>query len=239
MSGSISRIDGSESRSSGAMHRITDQSFFEQDAIALARDLLGKLIVHQVNGQSLILRITETEAYMGAEDLASHSRGGRITPRNRVMFGDAGRAYLFLIYGLHWCFNITANRPGLHEAVLIRAGVPVMGEEVMAAHRMTSGSGLSGSRQIANGPGKLCQALGLNRTHYGIDLKDQANELLWIASDDYVAEAIEEDVRIGIDYAGKDRDRPWRFYINNEPVSLTREQREKRHKGKRRTGRRG
>lgn len=216
------------------MYRIYDRAFFEQDAVSLSRSLLGKLIVRTAGEQSLVLRITETEAYMGAPDLASHSRNGRMTRRNQIMFQGPGLVYMFLIYGVYYCFNITANEPGKHEAVLIRAGTPVAGLKQMIENRSLGPSPKSSAqriKEIASGPGKLCQALGLDLTQYGLDLTDPSRDELYIADDGFAVreEDIIEDARIGIDYAGKDKDRPWRFYLKDEPtVSLTRDQRLRR-----------
>lgn len=212
------------------MYKLTDRSFFSQDALALAKALLGKLIVHEVDGAHLALRITETEAYLGVDDLASHSAGGRLTRRNRIMFGKPGHVYMFLIYGRYFCFNITANDEGRPEAVLIRAGEPVLGAPVMLENRglnLKGGSAAAKERSIADGPGKLCMALGLNMEHYGLDLADEEPTRLFIAQDDFKPKQSEiiSDVRIGIDYAGAYRDRPWRFYLKERTVSLTKEKR--------------
>lgn len=211
------------------MYRLSDRSFFAQDALALSKALLGKLIVHDTKGQRLALRITETEAYLGSEDLASHSAGGRPTRRNRIMFGEAGFIYMFLIYGRYYCFNITANGKDRPEAVLIRAGEPVLGTLVMLRNRGLDGRTGSPSkleRSIADGPGKLSMALGLDLAHYGLDLTGAGSEL-FIARDDFLVkeEEIISDVRIGIDYAGDYRDKPWRFYLKDHAVSLTKEKR--------------
>lgn len=199
----------------------------------MARELLGKLLIHEREGERLVLRITETEAYMGSEDLASHSRGGRMTRRNRVMFEGGGRVYMFLIYGLYHCFNITANAAGHHEAVLIRAGEPVEGIAAMQLHR-SGHHRTTPLRQLADGPGKLCQALALDQSHYGLDLTDET-AAVYLADDGFrvSVDQIQADARIGIDYAGKDRDKPWRFYLKDHPsVSLTRSQRLRRDERK-------
>ncbi len=209
--------------------RLNQPAFFDQNAVTLARALLGKLLVHERAGVRLVLRITETEAYMGSLDLASHSRGGRMTRRNRIMFEGGGRVYMFLIYGLYHCFNITANAAGHHEAVLIRAGEPVEGIAAMQTNR--SGQvGKPAPDKLANGPGKLCQAMALDQSHYGCDLTDE-DAVVYLADDGFTVsdDQIQADARVGIDYAGKDRDKPWRFYLKDHPtVSLTRSQRLRR-----------
>lgn len=216
------------------MHRIEDRAFFARDARDVAKDLLGLLLVHRTGAGELILRITETEAYLGPEDLASHARGGRMTKRNRIMFGEAGHVYMFLIYGMYHCFNITAGEAGRPEAVLVRAGEAVAGTETMLSRRRLEGRAMSQQRrvrEIASGPGKLAQALGLDLLHNGLDLLSQdPSPALFIARDSFSAGRadIEADVRIGIDYAGDYRDKPWRYYLKHSPtVSITRQQRER------------
>lgn len=219
------------------MHRILDRAFFARDARNVARDLLGTLLVHRLDGQELIVRITETEAYVGPEDLASHARGGRMTQRNRVMFGEAGHVYVFLIYGMYHCFNITAGVVHRPEAVLLRAGEAVDGIETMLARRKLMGKAMSEqrrSREIASGPGRLCQALGLDLTHNGLDLTAETlSHPVFIARDGFSVkpEDIEADARIGIDYAGEFREKPWRYYLKtNHTVSITKEKRERSRK---------
>lgn len=226
----------SGSRSCGAMHRLTDRAFFARDAITLSKALLGKLLVYEVDGEQLVLRITETEAYLGVEDKASHSNGGRMSERNRIMFGEPGYVYMFLIYGMYHCFNFTCNTLGKHEAILIRAGEPVRGTEIMLKNRKLDGSTKSEAlklRSIADGPGKLAMALGLNLSHYGLDLADESGASpIYFAEDDFTVneDEIIADARIGIDYAAQDRDKPWRFYLKDHVVSLTKEKRLKKQK---------
>ena len=214
------------------MHRIQDRAFYARDARKVAKDLLGSLLVRRVDGEKLILRITETECYLGPEDLASHARGGRITERNRVMFGDAGHVYMFLIYGMHHCFNITAGVPGKPEAVLIRSGEAVLGTHSMMERRGLGEKQLSEKRkfrEIASGPGKLSQALGLTMEQNGLDLTDEwDSQMITLAQDGFAADPsrIQADARIGIDYAGEFRDKPWRYYLKeNDTVSITKEKR--------------
>lgn len=236
MSRSISRITASGSKYSGGMYRITDRGFFAKDALALAKDLLGKILIHEVNGEILAIRITETEAYLGAEDLASHSALGRMTRRNRVMFGEPGFSYVFMIYGMYYCFNITCNTVGRHEAVLVRAGEPVLGTETLLRNRRlenTKKSQAARLKSIADGPGKLCMAMAINSEQNELDLADpETDNQLYIAQDGAVIplEDIISDVRIGIDYAGEYRDKPWRFYLRDHAASLTKEKRLQRQK---------
>jgi DNA-3-methyladenine glycosylase len=136
------------------------RSWFERDAPVVAVDLLGKLLVVEREGKQASGRIVETEAYM-ADDPASHSYRGR-TGRNAVMFGPAGHLYVYRSYGIHWCANVVTGAEGEGQAVLIRAIEPVEGIDEMLRRR--------GRHPLADGPGKLCQALGIDGAHDGVDL---------------------------------------------------------------------
>lgn len=164
---------------------------------------MGKLLVHQSPDGLLVGRIVEAEAYRGPEDRAAHSYDGRRTARTSAMFGPAGHAYMFLIYGLHWNFNIVTSRAGEPHAVLIRAIEPLSGLDTMARNRGVRAD----RRELTNGPGKLCQALGLDRRHYGLDL---CGSELFLAAGPKLPVA--RSRRIGIDYAGDWANKPWRFY---------------------------
>src|SRR5690606_32336700 len=126
--------------------------FYDRDTTLVARELLGKLLVHRVDGVERIGKIVEVEAYLGPHDLAAHTSKG-ITPRTQVMFGPPGHAYVYLIYGMHHCMNVVTEADGTGAAVLLRALEPV--------------SGLAGG---TNGPGRLCKAMGIDKSHYGHDL---------------------------------------------------------------------
>ncbi|MBE7720706.1 DNA-3-methyladenine glycosylase [Lacrimispora indolis] len=190
-----------------------DREFYNRDSILVARELLGKVLVHQWEGQRVSARIVEAEAYMGLEDKAAHSYGGRRTPRVEVMYGDPGFAYIFPIYGMYFCFNVVTREKGVPQAVLIRGVEPLEGIREMAEKRYGKPyEELSKSQRkgISNGPGKLCKALSLDRSFNGADLcGDQV----------YIEEGPGEDFqiiatkRIGIDYAEEARDYLWRFYI--------------------------
>ena len=142
------------------------REFFERSVLAVARDCLGKLLVHQINGETLIAKIVEVEAYRGPQDRAAHSHGGRRTDRTEVMYGKAGIAYVFFVYGMHYQFNVVTGKIGEPHAVLIRAVEPVRGQAAMAARRKHP----KDPRMLTNGPGKLCRALGIDRSHNGVDL---------------------------------------------------------------------
>ena len=195
---------------------ILQESFYRQDVISVARELLGKILVHQLRENSTTGRIVETEAYRGPEDQAAHSSGGRRTARNEVMFGQKGRAYVYFIYGLYYCFNVTAgNVPGKPEAVLIRAIEPMAGEEIMAKRR---GQQVK-IANLTNGPSKMCMAMGISKAQNKTDLTAPP---LYIEEAPLVPqEEIVETTRIGVDYSGEWKNKSWRFYIrDNRFVSV-------------------
>ena len=150
--------------------------FFSRDAVILAPDLIGCLLRRKVGGGFISGIIVETEAYT-RDDPASHSFRGR-TLRNRFMFERGGLAYVYLIYGVHNCFNVTSGIPGSGEAVLIRAAQPFEGIELMIANRRTEKL-----MNLCSGPGKLCQAFGIDRNHNGISLEDGEIQVLIHAGD--------------------------------------------------------
>nr|WP_298380438.1 DNA-3-methyladenine glycosylase [uncultured Halomonas sp.] len=181
-------------------------SFYARPSLEVARDLLGRYLVHLQDDEYMVGRIIETEAYGGAEDSASHAARG-LTPRNAPMFGPPGRAYVYLIYGIHDMFNLVTGSSGQAGAVLLRAIVPVKGEAFMIARR-----GGKNDRNLANGPGKLTQAMGITVTKF--NRHDVClGERLWLTQG---APVDDRDVtagpRVGIDYAElKDREAPWRL----------------------------
>jgi DNA-3-methyladenine glycosylase len=189
---------------------ILQESFYQQDIITVSKDLLGKILVHQSREGTTTGRIVETEAYRGPEDQAAHSSGGRRTIRNEVMFGQKGRAYVYFIYGLYYCFNVTAgNVPGKPEAVLIRALEPMAGEEIMAKRR---GQQVKGAN-LTNGPSKMCMAMGISKAQNKTDFTAAP---LYIEEAPLVSqEEIVETTRIGVDYSGEWKNKSWRFYIHN------------------------
>jgi DNA-3-methyladenine glycosylase len=184
------------------------RQLYQKNVIEVAKGLLGKILVHQSAEGTSAGRIVETEAYCGPEDQGSHSFGGRRTPRNDVMFGEKGFAYVYFIYGKYYCINITAGSvPGKPEAVLIRALEPTEGEDIMAKRR-----GLAVGRvDLTNGPGKLCMAMGITKVQ---NKTDMTSPPLYITeSPNVLQEDIVESTRIGIDYAGDWKNMFWRFYI--------------------------
>lgn len=166
------------------------QDFFARDADSVARALLGAILVYRRPDGERRLRVVESEAYVGTHDLACHAAKGR-TPRTEVIFGPAGRAYVYRVYGMHILFNVVAGRDGEAQAVLIRAGEP-----------MQACSGPT------NGPGRLTRALGIERRLNGLDL---TGEVLFFAAGDPPRRVVRTS-RIGVEYAGPWRDAPLRFY---------------------------
>lgn len=178
--------------------------FLSQSSVVVAPLLLGCILEREIDGKIVRVKIVETEAY-DQSDAASHSFNGR-TPRTDVMFGPAGHLYVYFTYGMHYCCNVVTGPEGMGSAVLIRAVEPIEGEEVMRELRDQSGVNLS------NGPAKLCQALAIDKRYNGHDLTKAPLILrLQRALDPAL---ITQTTRIGI---SKDKDRPWRFYITDNP----------------------
>lgn len=172
----------------------------------MARHLLGKRLVRSLDGQRLSGIIVETEAYRGEEDLACHAKSGR-TPRNAVMYGPAGRAYVYFTYGMHWCLNAVTGALDYPAAVLIRAIRPEEGLEDMALRR-----GRFPRSQWCNGPAKLTQALRIDGSLNGVSLCDR-NSGLWIEAGEEISEdKVRTTPRIGIDSVPEPwKFKPWRF----------------------------
>jgi len=188
------------------------------DTITVAKSLLGKTLVHETGEGTTAGKIVETEAYRGPEDKAAHSFGGRKTARSEVMFGPKGHAYVYFIYGMYYCFNITSGSIlGKPEAVLIRALEPVNGEDIMAKRR---GNAREKTVNLSNGPGRLCMAMGISREQNKMDLT--VHPFFIQDASGIPSELIVETTRIGVDYAGEWKNKPWRFYIRgNRFVSVT------------------
>ena len=186
-----------------------ERKFYMRDAVTVGKDILGKIIVKKTaDGRIMSGRITEVEAYMGITDKASHSYGGRRTKRTEVMYKEGGYSYVFLIYGMYECFNVTVGREGDPQAVLIRGVEPLENKNLMWGKRK-----VKKERDISNGPGKLTKALDITREDNGADLT--AGENIWLEDDGYKVKDIVETTRIGIDYAEEDALKPWRFYIKD------------------------
>jgi DNA-3-methyladenine glycosylase len=173
------------------------RSFYDRDTIVVAKELLGKFLIHKSRGVERIGRIVETEAYLGPHDLAAHSSKG-LTPRNKVMFGPPGRAYVYFIYGMYFCMNVVTEREGHASAVLLRAIEPVKNIKGRTC-----------------GPGLLCRAMKMDKKLNGHDL---------LSGNFFIAAPAESDFfstikrpRVGIDYAKHWAKRHLRFYIKDNP----------------------
>lgn len=185
---------------------VLQRSFYENDdVVEVSKKLLGKVLCSTIGGELTSGIITETEAYCGRNDKACHANNGKRTPRTEVMFGDPGHAYIYLCYGIHHLFNVVTNRNGLADAVLVRAIKPLDGIKTIMSRR-----DMDDSINLSNGPGKLTQALGITTD---LNKTDLYSAPVWIEErkTSIPPDKIQTTKRIGIDYAGKDAHKPWRF----------------------------
>lgn len=210
-----------------------DRNFYNRDTATVAKELLGKYLVHRVDGEDYIGKIVETEAYLGADDKAAHSYNMRRTERNKVMFGSPGFAYVYFIYGMYYCFNVVTREEEVPQAVLIRALQPISSLDKMAINRyrdkFDKNKVLKDKeiKNLTNGPGKLCNAMKIDKSLNGIDLC--ADELFIVEGVDSKYEGYKNDEtfeiisskRINIDYSEEAADFLLRFYIkNNKFISV-------------------
>lgn len=188
------------------------RAFYLRPTLTVARDLPGMIIFRKLGRSLLAARIVEVEAYLGHSDPASHSYRG-MTPRNEVMFGEGGHLYVYFTYGMHFCCNVVTEDAGKGRAVLLRAAEPLEGIETMTSLR----SGRDGRRRIIrdllNGPGKLCQGLGIGRGENGTDL---CGRTIWIARERgaVAPRRIMSSERIGI---SRGQEHQWRFFLKDDP----------------------
>jgi DNA-3-methyladenine glycosylase len=191
-------------------------NFFQKPTLKLAPALLGKYIIRQFKNQTLIGKITETEAYYGHHDLASHASKGK-TPRTKLMFNQAGLAYIYLIYGMYYCFNLVTEKKDFPAAILIRSVEPIQGLKTIYKNRkkfFTQNSKLN--PQLSNGPGKFCQAFMIDKNLNGENLISSQKIYLAQNSQETIKSAqIKKAKRIGIDYAGSYKNKLWRYYLKN------------------------
>jgi DNA-3-methyladenine glycosylase len=189
------------------------RDFYERDTLTVAKELLGKYLVHNSTEGTTIGKIVETEAYIGPSDPGSHAYKGLKSRRTEVQFGLGGYAYIYQIYGIYFCFNVVTQKIEMPEVVLIRAFEPIDGITLMTKRRKFSEITVKKIINLTNGPAKLCTAMGIDKSLYGVDL---CGEKLFIASPNPKADfEIVSTPRINIDYAGEAKDYPWRFVIKN------------------------
>jgi len=177
--------------------------FYTRETLIVARELLGKYLVRIIDGELLVGKIVEVEAYRGSDDPASHAYRG-ITSRNWLMFGEGGFAYVYFTYGKHHCFNVVTEKLGVPGAVLIRALQPVKGIDIMKRNR-----GVTDVLRLTNGPGKLTEAMGITMKQNGVDLTEKHELFIYQpeSSENFdIVSTSRVGIRVGVD-------KPWRFYI--------------------------
>jgi DNA-3-methyladenine glycosylase len=191
--------------------KLPREFYTRSNVLTVARDLLGTLLVVPASdGTRVSGLIVEAEAYRGPKDRASHAYGGRRTRRTETMYQIGGTAYIFFVYGMYNLFNVVTNIEGIPHAILIRALEPVEGIDIMKQRRHGQPD-----RNLTNGPGKLCIAMGIDRS---FDREDLLNDRVWIERAERISRAnIVAGPRVGIDYAEEWVNKPWRFWIKDNP----------------------
>lgn len=192
------------------------KDFYNRSALDVAQDLLGKILVREVDGKILKGKIVETEAYIGSIDKACHAYNGRRTKRTEILYEDPGVSYIYFIYGLYHCFNVVTNKKDVAEAVLIRAIEPINELDYISNIRYNKKYDeltRAQSKNLTNGPSKLCLAYLLNKDLNAIKLYEKG--AVYITDDNNEDFEIVESKRIGIDYAEEAKDFLWRFYIKD------------------------
>lgn len=196
------------------------KEFFSRDTLVVARELLGKILVRQVNGVKIRGRIVETEAYIGPIDKACHAYGFKKTPRIEPLYGEPGIAYVYFIYGMYYCFNIISKEEGSPEGVLIRAVEPLEGIDTISELRFKKTYNeltKVQKKNLTNGPGKLCMAFHITKENTWQDLT--TSDYLYIEeplnTQKNISFEVVEAKRVGIDYAEEAKDFLWRFYIKD------------------------
>jgi len=189
--------------------KLSRDFYLRDDVVAIGCDLLGKVLCTRLNGELTKAIIVETEAYAGVTDKASHAYGGRRTKRTEPIYGQGGAAYVYFCYGLHHLFNVVTNAAETPHAVLIRAGIPMTGTGRMLKRRNKA----KVDKTLLAGPGSLAKALGITTDHTGISLM---NGQIWIEDHgtDVAHDAVTTGPRVGVDYAGEDALRPYRFRLS-------------------------
>ena len=195
---------------------IISKDFYNRSALDVAKDLLGKVLVREVDGKVLKGKIVETEAYIGSIDKACHAYNGRRTKRTEILYEDAGVSYIYFIYGLYHCFNVVTNKKDIAEAVLIRGIEPINGLDYISNIRYNKKYDeltKAQLKKLTNGPSKLCLAYLLNKDLNAVKLYEKGQ--VYITDENNEEFEIVESKRIGIDYAEEAKDFLWRFYIKD------------------------
>jgi DNA-3-methyladenine glycosylase len=187
--------------------RPVPRAFFERPVLDVARDLLGRDVCAESPQGTVVVRLSEVEAYRGADDMGSHAYRGRTT-RNEVMFGEAGFVYVYFTYGMHWCMNLVCQAPGEAAAVLLRAGRVIGGAEIAASRRPGSSP-----RELARGPARLTKALGIDGTLNGADLVRGPIRVL--PGEPVADDLVVTGPRVGVARGG---DLAWRFSVAGDPT---------------------
>jgi DNA-3-methyladenine glycosylase len=199
------------SKQSRSHQKLPREFYTRPNVLALARELLGKLLVVPTqDGRRVSGIIVETEAYRGPRDRASHAYGGRRTSRTETMYQMGGTAYVYFVYGMYYQFNVVTNVEDIPHAVLVRALEPVEGIEIIKRRRR-----VQPDHNLTNGPGKLCIALGIDGK---LDRADLLGDRVWLEDAEKTPRSrIVSGPRIGIDYAAEWVDKPWRFWLKDNP----------------------
>ena len=190
------------------------RDFFARPVLDVAPELLGATVGHRSAAGLVVVRLTEVEAYDGANDPGSHAFRGE-TPRNAVMFGPPGHVYIYFTYGMHWCMNLVCGPPGQAAAVLLRAGAVVRGEELARSRRTTS----TAPRELARGPARLTVALGVDSSGNGVDATRPRSAVVVRRGDPVDRSRVLSGPRVGV--AGDGAGHPWRFWVEGEPTVST------------------
>lgn len=204
---------------------VLKKEFYNTDSVTLAKNLLNKYLIREYNGKKIITKIVETEAYMGEIDKAAHSYKNKKSVRTAPLYLSGGHIYVYLIYGMYNCLNLSANKENIPQCVLIRAVEPLNSFDEISRNRFSKNyEELTNyqKKNLTNGPGKLCKALNIDRSLSGKSIFDRELYIEDNKNNDY---DIVEDKRINIDYAQEDKDKLWRFYIkDNKYVSVIKSQ---------------
>ena len=191
-----------------------EENFFTRDALTVGKELIGKYLVREIDGEKLVVKITETESYLGDIDKACHAYGGKITNRTKTFYLKGSTIYVYLIYGMYYCFNVITDKKDKASAVLIRGAEPVENLEKLSMLRYNKPYNSLNSYQkknFLNGPGKLCKALSIDKTFN--EKSVLSNDIYFLDNKDFDKSVIKTGKRINIDYAEEAKDFLWRFYI--------------------------